>query len=243
MKRNSIFDPQRFMGLIGTGILKRKAVHDYYIILIFTICLVGIFIVQLIENLEFEIARRVITRIYQMAYIVFLTVPTFRLVTNPERSIQWSLIPASSFEKYLFITIFSYIWRTVIFLGVMYFFDYLMWADTPSPDGLNLSQCQITLSQFFMLDLYEGFMPKWLYCTLIFFFYAALPILIASDRDKNSIRTRPLAGGYFIYLIFKSILDDDIIGDSVYIVVSGFAILVFVVSMVGSIRRSCSLKA
>ena len=245
MKRNNIFNMERFLGLIGTGINRRKNISEFYTIAIFTFFLIALLFMQMITTLEFDIARKIATRVYQVTYILFLSVPLFRLSTSQERFTQWNLLPASAFEKYIFITLVSFIWRTIVFFFAMYAFDYMIWSDSVFAKSNGLNQCIITINDFFMLDSFNDFMPLWLHYIFVFFFYLALPIFIGADNNKSFNRARPFFGGYITFMLFKSFIEEKgSAGDSVaFFVVPVFAFVIFITNIIQSIRRSCYAKA
>ena len=74
MKQNNIFSLKRFMSLIGTGLYKRKNSKTLSFTIWVGILFLFILLDQLISNLEFDSARIVVTRVYQISYIVFLSV-------------------------------------------------------------------------------------------------------------------------------------------------------------------------
>ena len=245
MKRNNIFNMERFLGLIGTGINRTKNISEFYTIAIFTFILIAWLFMQMITTFEFDIARKVTTRVYQVTYILFLSAPLFRLASNQERFMQWNLLPASAFEKYIFITLLSFIWRSIVFFFAMYAFDYMIWSDSVFAKSNGLNQCIITMDDFFMLGSYLKNMPSWLHYIFVFFFYTALPIFIGADNNKSFNRARPFFGGYISFMLFKSFLEEKGGAEEsvAFLVVPVFAICIFITNIIQAIRRSRYAKA
>ena len=245
MKRNNIFNMERFLGLIGTGINRRKDTYAYSIIVVMSFFLFMALITELAKRLEFDTARVVVTRVYQFAYIAFLSIPLFRLTSNKERFIQWNLLPASAFEKYIFITVLSFLWRTIVFFFAIYAIDCLIWIETPYDQTMGLSQCLLRMSDFFMLDYFPGNVPLWLYYLMVFFFFTALPILIGNESYSPFNRARPFWHAYMIFILLRMLLDVSFKPDTLipYIVIPVFATVVFVHDLILSFKRSLTPKA
>lgn len=245
MKRNSIFNMERFLGLIGTGINRRKDIYAYSIIIVMSFFLFMVLIPELAKRLEFDTARVVVTRVYQFAYIAFLSIPVFRLASNEERLVQWNLLPASAFEKYIFITILSFAWRTVVFFFAIYAIDCMIWIETPYDEAMGLSQCLLKMSDFFLLDYFPGNVPLWLYYLMVFFFFTALPILIGNENKSSFNRTKPFWHAYFIFILLRMLLDAGLKPDNMipYVVIPVIAAFVFVHDLILSFKRSITPKA
>ena len=245
MKRNNIFNMERFLRLIGTGINRRKDTYAYSFILVMSFFLFMTLITELAKRLEFDTARVVVTRVYQFAYIAFLSIPLFRLTSNKERFVQWNLLPASAFEKYIFITVLSFVWRTIVFFFAIYAIDCLIWIDTPHDQTMGLSQCLLKMSDFFMLEYFPGNVPLWLYYLMVFFFFTALPILLGNESYSSFNRVRPFWHAYMIYMLLRMLLDVGFKPDNLipYVVIPIFAAVVFVHDLILSFKRSLTPKA
>lgn len=244
MKRNNIFNMQRFLGLIGTGINRRNNAYlkiMYILTAFMAFCLIMILIPELLRNMDFDTARTVVTKLYQVTYIIFLSIPIFRLSTNQERFTQWSLLPASAFEKYIFITLASFLWRTVIFVFAMYFADYLVWMDTPFVRTMDLSECHIRISDFFMIRTYHEFLPLWLYHIGVFFFFTAVPLLIGSDNNTTFNRYAPFGFVAIFYFLAKAFISDDSV--FLFCFIPLLSLSAFIYNIVLSIKRSRNPKA
>ncbi|MBR5158786.1 MAG: hypothetical protein IKW84_04290 [Bacteroidaceae bacterium] len=245
MKRSNIFNMERFLGLIGTGINRRNDVYAYNLIVAMSFFLVIVLITELAKRLEFDTARVVVTRVYQFAYITFLSTPVFRLTSNKERYEQWNLLPASAFEKYIFITVLSFVWRTIVFFFAIYAIDCLIWIETPYDQTMGLSQCLLRMSDFFLLEFFPGNVPLWLYYLMVFFFFTALPILIGSESNTSFNRAKPFWHAYIMYMLLRMLLDVGFKPDNLipYVVIPVIAAFVFVHDLILSIRRSRYAKA
>jgi len=245
MKRNNIFNIERFLGLIGTGINRRKDTYAYSLIVVMSFALFMTFIPELAKRLEFDTARVVVTRVYQFAYIAFLSIPVFRLTSNKERFIQWNLLPASAFEKYIFITVLSFVWRTIVFFFAIYAIDCLIWFETSYDQTMGMSQCLLKMSDFFMLEYFPGNVPLWLYYLMVFFFFTALPILIGSESNTSFYRAKPFWHAYMVYILLRMLLDVSFKPENLipYVVIPVFAAFVFIHDLILSIKKSCYTKA
>lgn len=245
MKRNNIFNMERFLGLIGTGINRRKDTYAYSIIVVMSFFLFMALITELAKRLEFDTARVVVTRVYQFAYIAFLSIPVFRLTSNKERFIQWNLLPASAFEKYIFMTVLSFVWRTIVFFFVIYAIDCMIWIETPYDQTMGMSQCLLKMSDFFLLEYFPGNVPLWLYYLMVFFFFTALPILIGSESNTSFNRAKPFWHAYLIYILLRMLLDAGLKPENLipYVVIPVIAAIVFVHDLILSFKKSLAPKA
>ena len=245
MKRNNIFNMERFLGLIGTGINRRKDTYAYSIIVVMFFFLFMALITELAKRLEFDTARVVVTRVYQFAYIAFLSIPVFRLTSNKERFIQWNLLPASAFEKYIFMTVLSFVWRTIVFFFAIYAIDCMIWIETPYDQTMGMSQCRLKMSDFFLLEYFPGNVPLWLYYLMVFFFFTALPILIGSNSNTSFNRAKPFWHAYLIYILLRMLLDAGLKPENLmpYVVIPVIAAIVFVHDLILSFKKSLAPKA
>jgi len=249
MKQNNIFRLKRFLGLIGTGIYKRKNSK----VLTFTIW-VGIFYLfilleQLISNLEFDSARNVVTRVYQISYIIYLSIPVFRLTFNEQMSAQWNLLPASAFEKNLYSVLGMLIWRSLLFFIVVLGMDYMLWNSSPFIEnmGMEIGRCRIRLTEFFTFGVSDTTMPRWASYVLAFFFYASIPILAGININTSLHREYAFTYAWTAYLVINTIFNYCIKGGKEYeymfIVFACAGILGLIYNIIFSITRSCSTKA
>ena len=236
---------ERFLGLIGTGINRRKDTYAYSIIVVMFFFLFMALITELAKRLEFDTARVVVTRVYQFAYIAFLSIPVFRLTSNKERFIQWNLLPASAFEKYIFMTVLSFVWRTIVFFFAIYAIDCMIWIETPYDQTMGMSQCRLKMSDFFLLEYFPGNVPLWLYYLMVFFFFTALPILIGSNSNTSFNRAKPFWHAYLIYILLRMLLDAGLKPENLmpYVVIPVIAAIVFVHDLILSFKKSLAPKA
>ena len=244
MKKNNIFNMQRFLGLIGTGINRSNNARVKYLYIItelLAFCLIMILIPELLKNLDFDTARNVVTKLYQVLYIIFLSIPIFRLSTSQDRFTQWSLLPASAFEKYVFITLVLFLWRTIIFVIAMYFVDYLVWMDTPFVRTMDLTECHIRIGDFFMLRSYHEFLPLWLYHIAVFFFFTAVPLFIGAHHNTTFNRYEPFGFVVIFYFMVKAFISDDSV--LLYGYIPLLSMIAFIYNIVLSIKRSRNPKA
>lgn len=249
MKHNNTFRLNRFLGLIGTGIYKRKNSKTLTFTIWVGILFLFVLLNQLISNLEFESARIVVTRVYQISYIVFLSVPVFRLTFNEQMSIQWNLLPASAFEKNLYSVLGMLIWRSLLFFIVVLGLDYLLWSGSPFIEsmGMEMGQCRIRLTEFFTFGITDTIMPRWASYVLVFFFYTSIPILAGISNNTSLHREYAFTYAWSAYIIFSTFINYCFKGGKEYeylVIVFGCAgIIGLIYNMIFSITRSCNTKA
>lgn len=245
MERNNIFCIDRFLGLIGTGINRRKNSFVYGFAVALGLILTLIMIEQLLSILEYETAKSVVIRFYQIGYIFFLAVPVLRMAFNEEKSTQWNLLPASAFEKYLYFVFAILIWRTIVYLVAVYVLDYMVWAQTPFYESMGFSQCRVGLKEFFTFGFSGTNLPQWVYYIAVFFYYASLTIMtgIGFNTILNS-RHPDFTFVYMVQLVLSAFIRNTNRNDNThFIVLAAFALIFFIYSLISSIIRSRNVEA
>ena len=248
MKQNNIFSLKRFMSLIGTGLYKRKNSKSLAFALWTGIFFLFIILDQLVSNLEFDRARIVVTSVYQISYVIFLSVPVFRLTFNEQMSIQWNLLPASAFEKNLYSVPGMLIWRSLVFFIVVLGLDYILWNGSPFVEkmGMEIGQCRIRLSEFFTFGITSLKLPQWASYIMAFFFYTSLPIIAGMSNNTSLHREYAFTYVYLIYIVFSTFVDYCFSNNNrelMVIFLACFGMFGLIYNIIFSITRSCNKKA
>ena len=245
MERNDIFSMDRFLGLIGTGINRRKHSFVFGFAVATGLIVTLMMIDQLLSILEYETAKRVIIRFYQIGFVFFLAVPAFRITFNEDKSTQWNLLPASAFEKYLYFIFAILVWRTIVYCIAVYGLDYVVWAQTPFSESMGINQCHIGLKELFTFGFSNTNLPQWAYYSAVFFYYASLAIVTGIGFNSATNHTHPdFSYVYLVQLVLTAFIRNDKWNDSIqYVVLAGFAVFFFIYNIIVSIKRSCNVKA
>lgn len=245
MKRNNIFNMERFLGLIGTGINRTKNISEFYTIAIFTFLLIAWLFMQMITTFEFDIARKVTTRVYQVTYILFLSAPLFRLSSNQERFMQWNLLPASAFEKYLFYLLWIFVWRTFIFMVVVSAFDHIVWNGAEFNNfsqPVDPSQFYIHIRDIFTFVNIDSSFPEWAGYVLNFFYFATLPLITGIGLISSLNRVSPWTYMYIIYSVLVAFIDNTYSERRrfhIFVALSIISLIAFIYELIHTTVRSC----
>ena len=234
----------RFLALFGTGIYRRKQSFVYGFAIAIGLILAITMMDQLLSIVDYETAKRIMIKFYQIGFVFFLAVPTFKITFNEDKATQWNLIPASAFEKYLFFIIAILVWRTIVYFIAVYLLDYVVWSSTPFSESMGISQCQIGLNELFTFGFSDTNLPQWAYYSAIFFFYSSLAIVTGIGFNSALNRNRPdFTFVYLVQLVLAAFIRNEK-GDNIrYLALAILTAGFFIYNIIASIQRSRNAKA
>lgn len=200
MKSNPVFSIKRFEALIGNGMFKNKIPGATFMLVLACFAFLIPVISQLINGMEIEHAKMVMTKIYQVSYIIYLSIPALRNVISKEKQQIWFMLPASYFEKTIYFILKYIIWYSILFFIAVYAIDYMVWNTASVSHTEDYSICCFNLKDMFTLDQIPSSIPQWAKypLTAIYFACFSLTTVIASAISAF----RPNSHFFMAYLFF-----------------------------------------
>ena len=245
MRTSPIFNINRFMGLIGNGINSRKVTMPYLFFVFLAVAFLIPLIYSLVDSLGPYTSELVLTRIYQISYIVFLSIPALRISRNKDKLTQWNLLPASAFEKYLFYLLWIFVWRTFIFMVVVSAFDHIVWNGAEFKNfsqPVDPSQFYIHIRDIFTFVNIDSSFPEWAGYVLNFFYFATLPLITGIGLISSLNRVSPWTYMYIIYSVLVAFIDNTYSERRrfhIFVALSIISLIAFIYELIHTTVRSC----
>ena len=200
------------------------------------------FLLETVGHLEPELSNTVLLKLYQVGYIVTLTILSLKGYANKEKVIAWALLPASAFEKTLYRFIRTFVFGSIVYFAVVWVLDSIIGSDSGHIKFLDI----------IAIIPPTPTMPLWLNYT-VFFFYCMLVPLIGNlqflEPFANFISDyRQLVVPWCVLFIFQLTLNYPTasayteVERAGYIVVEVMAALsfgVFIFTLLSSLTKSC----
>ena len=200
------------------------------------------FLLETVGHLEPELSNTVLLKLYQVGYIVTLTILSLKGYSNKEKVTAWALLPASAFEKALYRIIKTFVFGSIVYFAIIWVLDSIISSDSEHIKFLDI----------IAIIPPTPTMPLWLNYT-IFFFYCMLVPMIGNlqflEPFANYISDhRKLVVPWCVLFIFQLTLNYPTastyteVEPAGYIVVEIMAALsfgIFILSLLSSLIKSC----
>ena len=188
MEKSAVFNLKRFLGLIGTGVFRSKISIAAMMIWLITFWVIILFcsLTMKIANVEMVNYRNIIICIYQISYILILSFSACYTAIFKQKKMEiWRRLPASGFEKELFLILRILVFDTLAFIIAFFCFDHIFWALTQGTD--TRTQYCISLSELFTFAQGVSGAPAWVNYILTFFYFTCTPAIVNSVVKKADL--------------------------------------------------------
>ena len=194
METNKLFSLKRFMSLVTTGFFRRRIFANKLVIIIEVSALALLTFLYFIIGLKSAPDIVALTQIYQILYAVILTIPCVTMNLDKNRNKYWNLLPASTFEKRVFIFLKNIVLYSILFfIAISILNMFLSTHDNP---------VRIGPKEIFMLQNGCDFITGWPEHILTFLVLSLPAVGIAGFNSSiESLTNRIIAGTGCVFLI------------------------------------------
>lgn len=183
MKTSALFNINRFKSLVLSGFFRKKTYGWKLYFISSLIVFILLAFASILAELKTEANISLITQLYQILYMVFMTIPSLTLFLDPGKNQYWGMLPASTFEKRLYIFLKCIVWNSILFFLATNILNLIISA--------NVSPVRIGPKEVFSIPSSPEFIKGWANHIISFLCLTIAPItLLALNTAKETLRRR-----------------------------------------------------
>ena len=183
METSALFNINRFKNLVLAGFFRKKTYGWKLYFISFLIVFILLAFASIMVELKTDANITLITQLYQILYMVMMTIPCLTLFLDPGKNQYWGMLPASTFEKRLYIFLKGIVWNSILFFLATNILNLIISA--------NVSLVRIGPKEVFSIPSSPEFIKGWANHIISFLCLTVAPItLLALNTAKESLRRR-----------------------------------------------------